>query len=253
MQTSLCPTTHFLSGKVIDFTRGIKLVSKSTGRQMPSRTHDHLSAREKRFDESILANVRARRLFDQLILHVFSRVFLNTVDGGRPNAALDRNHNPRRSDACVTGRNAEVNPAVFAAAAGADPSVAQFLDMPTTSNAGGTVDGDEVTTLRIALRELGRSGAHAGRGWAGVGAETRIRWEDVEEVLFERYDPANIFGKPPSTVSVASSVGDAEEEVRVIASGLGLSHRQKNGMSKQDDSPRIEVVRPWVSLRLCYS
>lgn len=82
-------------------------------------------------------------------------------------------------------------------------------------------------TLREALHQLGRGGSErsqaggvGGRrsGVAGEGAGA-VRWEDIEGLLFDPYDPAKIMANSPSTVSVSSTTsaeGAQEEEVRVV-------------------------------------
>lgn len=118
-------------------------------------------------------------------------------------------------------RITEVGAAVFASAAMSDSSLVQFLGMPTVRSArirSKVVGDSKLATLRAALRELEQSGRSAsGHEQNGLGAERcrreSVRWENIEELLFESYDPSKIFGKPSSTLSVASSIEGREEEV----------------------------------------
>lgn len=97
--------------------------------------------------------------------------------------------------------------------------------MRTTVSCGGAPAD---LTLREALHKLGRGGSErsqaggvGGRRRSGVAGEGAgaVRWEDVEGLLFDPYDPAKIMANPPSTVSVSSTTsadGAQEEEVRVV-------------------------------------
>lgn len=134
---------------------------------------------------------------------------------------------------------AAVSAGGFVSRAVADPSVVRFLRMRPPA-AGGDASGSgrgggsgsstassSHLTLRRALRELvdGASAGEAGGGGAkSARPETRrpwLRWEDIEALLFEPYDPTEMFSNPPSTVPIGSaSVGprgaqQQEEEVCV--------------------------------------
>lgn len=168
------------------------------------------------------------------------RIFLNTVDGGFTSS--DQGHPPHKAHVTIDEnvpsrgalppaptRTAEVNGTVFASAAMSDSSVVQFFGMPVVGNAGTNskvAGGSRFATLRAALRELEQGGTSAagnegnglGPGWCR-GAS--LRWEHIEELLFESYDPSKIFGKPPSTVSVASPTEGREEEVSKRTPDMG--------------------------------
>lgn len=112
----------------------------------------------------------------------------------------------------------------FVSRAQADSALVRFLGMrtPTSVATPGSDSGSESDlTLRKALRKLGGVG---GFGRSGTkSAKSRLRWEDIEGLLFEPYDPTRMLGDPPSTVSIGGSSGQAggvggeqqeEEEVR---------------------------------------
>lgn len=119
---------------------------------------------------------------------------------------------------------AEVNTEKFASAALSDPEIAPFLAMRTAVVCRGD-PGD--LTLREALRQLGRGGSEraeaggvGGGGRSGVAGEeaSTVRWEDVEGLLFDPYDPGEIMANPPLAVSISSPTcaeGAQEEEVRL--------------------------------------
>lgn len=126
---------------------------------------------------------------------------------------------------------AEVSTDKFASAALSDPEVVRFLAMRTAVACRGE-PGD--LTLREALRQLRRGGSEraeaggVGGGRSGIAGEeaSTVRWEDVEGLLFDPYDPAEILVNPPLTVSISSTTsaeGAQEEEVR-------LAPRSEKGM-----------------------
>lgn len=164
------------------------------------------------------------------------------ADGQQPALSSRRRLTP------VVDSGATVSAHAFVSAALAEPSVVRFLEMRSTfSGSGRCINTASASldkkheksnvTLRAALRELvgrrmgeGTTGSTVGAphrgvamGTGGWGAEVRaagrnsgsILWEDVEGVLFEAYNPTEMFGNAPSTVSITSapSTGaDAAEE-----------------------------------------
>lgn len=109
----------------------------------------------------------------------------------------------------------EVDAATFASAAATDPSIVEFLGIPTVRFHTGVrgAGEDAPVTLRAALHELG-GGKATGGGRGGERGGT-VRWGDIEEILFERYDPTRIFCKPPICSKLASRGRAADKEVRL--------------------------------------
>lgn len=164
------------------------------------------------------------------------------ADGQQPALSSRRRLTP------VVDSGATVSAQAFVSAALAEPSVVRFLEMRSTfSGSGPCVNTTSASldkkheksnvTLRAALRELvGRrkdgstpgstvGAPHRGvaMGTGGWEAEAKaagrnsgsVLWEDVEGMLFEAYNPTELFGNAPSTVSITSapSTGtDAAEE-----------------------------------------
>lgn len=121
---------------------------------------------------------------------------------------------------------AEVGADGFVSRAVADPVLVRFFGMRITTPATvtdfrpgehGLHSGDDGSgrrggsiTLREALREFAATyggGAKGGLAKAKkIGlSPCRVRWDDVEGLLFEPYDPTELLGNPPNTVSISSS------------------------------------------------
>lgn len=142
---------------------------------------------------------------------------------------------------------AEVSTDDFISRAVADPALVRFLGMriltPATVTAfrhgergkhsviGGRGGGGVSITLREALRGLavttgggaGPKGVRSKAKTIGVSAG-QVQWDDVEGLLFEPYDPTELLGNPPCTVSVSSrsvpagAAGAQHEEEEVCSS-----------------------------------
>ena len=117
----------------------------------------------------------------------------------------------------------------FVSRAVADPAVVQFLGMRPNTAAVAAVatvgsgsgnasrNADCNLTLRDALRELvgktGRGGMNSARPSS---RRSRLCWGDIEALLFEPYDPTEVWGNPPSSVSIGAastcSGGKQQEE-----------------------------------------
>ncbi|CAM9744831.1 unnamed protein product [Scytosiphon promiscuus] len=167
------------------------------------------------------------------------RIFLEIVDDQRSESA--------DADAVTTTpgavpHTAEVSADVFVSRAVADPGIVRFLGMRVTTPAtalghgehgecssnGGESDGG--MKLREALREFaanrggGRQGGRSKTEKIGLSSR-RVRWDDIEGLLFDSYDPTELLGNPACTGSVSSSAGSAgtggvrhdEEEVYELA------------------------------------
>lgn len=142
---------------------------------------------------------------------------------------------------------ATVSADTFFSRAVADTAVVLFLGMrPSAAGGAGSGTGggswssrntvnDSHLTLREALRELvGRAG---GGGPQNARSESRnlwLRWEDIEALLFEPYDPTEVFSNPPSTVPIGFARGgprsaqQQEEEVRAYLGRLVFLKRDTN-------------------------
>eukprot|EP00903_Cladosiphon_okamuranus_P006300 g6178.t1 len=113
-------------------------------------------------------------------------------------------------------RRATVGADSFVSRAVADPAVVYFLGM-RPSAAGGAASGTgscsgnssntgsntSYLTLREALREL--VGGASGSGANNTKPEprkSRLRWQDIEVLLFRPYDPTEIFSNAPSTAPI---------------------------------------------------
>lgn len=122
---------------------------------------------------------------------------------------------------------AEVKADKFVSGAEANHAIVPFLMMNTI---GVCQDKVDKSTLRSALRELGSGSIRAGRQKRAGGT---VRWDEIEELLFDPYDPTDVLGNPPSTVSIVSSPraeDERDEEVR-------LSDLKEYRFKASSDSP----------------
>lgn len=147
----------------------------------------------------------------------------SVIDSQRAGTSADMSQGSAMRPIKVDIAAAEVVADDFVSGAVADPGIVRFLGMRTSGARQGYKDN---LTLRAALSKVGSSsiGAGADGGGANAGGRrgtTTLRWEDIEGVLFDPYDPTEILSNPPSTVSVASSRSAAGvEEQEVIMSFL---------------------------------
>lgn len=136
-------------------------------------------------------------------------------------------------------RTATVGADSFVSRAVADPAVVRFLGMrPSTAGgaASGTGSGSGSSsnsvsstsqlTLREALRELVCGASGSGEKSAKPESrKSRLRWEDIEAVLFRPYDPTEIFSNPPSTIPIGFPQVDprgTQQQQEEVCAQLGL-------------------------------
>lgn len=116
----------------------------------------------------------------------------------------------------------------FISRAMADPAIVQFLGMRITATPGTATSvrergGSECLTLRETLRELvvGRGKRSRSKARQQFDTPPRLRWADVDGLLFEPHDPTEVFGNPSSTVSVTGDEGAGEQGEEVRGSSAG--------------------------------
>lgn len=106
----------------------------------------------------------------------------------------------------------------FVSAALADPSIVRFLDM-RTARADHRAQGSDRVTLRSALRDLAKDKAtrpgpeeDGGGGGSSVlrqkvregGMTSGLLWGNIEQILFDPYNPATVYDSPPSTTTIGT-------------------------------------------------
>ncbi|CBJ33221.1 calmodulin-like myosin-light chain [Ectocarpus siliculosus] len=151
------------------------------------------------------------------------RAFVETFDSTGDNADTDTDTAAVRPAATKElPPSATLSADDFVSRAMADPVIVQFLGMRiTTTPAAATSGSSGCLTLREALRELvvGRGKRSRSKARQQFDTPPRLRWDDVEGLLFEPHDPTEVLGNPSSTVSVtdAGGAGEEGEEVYELA------------------------------------